>query len=112
LLRWEQNATDRQDQDSNRRPPAAIRRAGLKAGQEIEIKSSAGMITILPKRLTKDDEYTPAQRRAIDAELDEAEKGPFYGPFETADAAIGNMKARLKKRVSRPRSAKKRPRPQ
>jgi hypothetical protein len=91
-------------------PPAAIRRAGLKAGQEIEIKSSRGMIIILPKRLTEGDEYTPAQRRVIDAQLDEAQKGPFYGPFETAEAAIADMKARLKKRVSRPGSAKRRPR--
>ena len=26
------------------------------------------------------DEYTPEQRRMIGARLDEAEKGPFYGP--------------------------------
>ena len=66
------------------------------------------MITILGKPLTKDDEYTPEQRRVIDAELDEAEKGPFHGPFETAEAAIADMKARLKKRVSRARAAPKR----
>jgi hypothetical protein len=92
-------------------PAAALRRAGLKAGQVIEIKTSAGIITILPKHLTRDDEYTPAQRRAVDAQLDEAEKGPFYAPFETAEAAIADMKARLKKRVSRPTNAKKRQRP-
>ena len=28
------------------------------------------------------DEYTPEQRRLINAELDEAEKGPWYGPFK------------------------------
>jgi hypothetical protein len=86
-------------------------KAGLKAGQELEIKSSAGMITILAKPLTNDDEYSPEQRRVIDAELDEAEKGPFRGPFETAEAAVTDMKARLKKRVSRASSAKKRQRP-
>ena len=27
-------------------------------------------------------EYTPEQSRQIDAQLDGAEKGPFYGPFK------------------------------
>jgi hypothetical protein len=30
---------------------------------------------------TADDEYTPEQRRVIDAAIDEAQKGPYYGPF-------------------------------
>jgi hypothetical protein len=30
-----------------------------------------------------DDEYTPEQRRILNAELDEAEKGPYYGPFKS-----------------------------
>lgn len=29
-----------------------------------------------------DDEYTPEQRRIIDAAITEGEKGPFYGPFK------------------------------
>jgi hypothetical protein len=33
------------------------------------------------------DEYTPEQRRIINARLDEAEKGPFHGPFSAKDAA-------------------------
>ena len=31
---------------------------------------------------TADDEYTPEQRRVIDAEIAEGEKGPYYGPFK------------------------------
>jgi hypothetical protein len=58
-----------------------------------------GVITILPKVPVADDEYTPAQRRAIDAELDEAEKGPFHGPFDTADQMIAHLKRRLKSRA-------------
>ncbi len=30
---------------------------------------------------TADDEYTPRQRRRIDAQLKRASKGPFHGPF-------------------------------
>ena len=41
------------------------------------------------------DEYTPEQRRMIDARLDEAEKGPFYGPF-TAKEATAFLKETLK----------------
>jgi len=31
---------------------------------------------------TADGEYTPRQRRIIDASLAEAEKGPYHGPFQ------------------------------
>lgn len=80
-------------------PVAARRKAGFKSGQELEFKASGGVITILPKLPVADDEYTPAQRRAIDAELDEAEKGPFHGPFDSADEMIAHLKRRLKSRA-------------
>jgi antitoxin component of MazEF toxin-antitoxin module len=79
-------------------PPAALRRAGFKSGQELEVKASGGVITILPKLPNADDEYTPAQRMAIDAELAEAVKGPFHGPFDTMDEMIGHLQGQLKKR--------------
>ena len=41
------------------------------------------------------DEYTPEQRRMINARLDEAEKDPFYGPF-TAKEATAFLKETLK----------------
>ena len=46
------------------------------------------IINIIPELPNADNEYTPAQRRAIDARLAEARKGPYYGPFKTADEAI------------------------
>ena len=49
---------------------------------------SGGIINIIPKLPSVGDEYTAAQRRVIDAQLKDAVKGPYYGPFETADAAI------------------------
>jgi AbrB family looped-hinge helix DNA binding protein len=62
----------------NKRPlvvPDAIRRkAGLRTGDKIEFKVSGGVINIVPKLPSAHDEYTPAERRLIDAQLDEAEK--------------------------------------
>jgi bifunctional DNA-binding transcriptional regulator/antitoxin component of YhaV-PrlF toxin-antitoxin module len=54
-------------------PPAVLRQAGLKGGQEIEFKVSGGVISILPKPPAADDEYTPKQRRIIDAGLAKAD---------------------------------------
>jgi bifunctional DNA-binding transcriptional regulator/antitoxin component of YhaV-PrlF toxin-antitoxin module len=80
-------------------PPSVQRRAGIKSGDRLEFKVSAGVITIIPKLPDADDEYTPEQRRIIDAQLDEAEKGPFHGPFNTAAEMIAHMQSQLKKRV-------------
>jgi bifunctional DNA-binding transcriptional regulator/antitoxin component of YhaV-PrlF toxin-antitoxin module len=80
-------------------PPAVQHRAGFKSGDVVEFKVSGGIITILPKLPTA-DEYTPEQRRRIDAQLDQAEKGPFYGPFNTAEEMIAHMKGQLKKRAT------------
>ena len=79
-------------------PPSVRRRAGIKARDRQEFKVSGGIINIIPKLPSADDEYTPAQRRAIDAQLDEAAKGPYYGPFETADTAIKFLRREIRKR--------------
>jgi bifunctional DNA-binding transcriptional regulator/antitoxin component of YhaV-PrlF toxin-antitoxin module len=79
-------------------PPSIQHQAGFKLGDVVEFKVSGGVITILPKLPTA-DEFTPEQRRSIDAQLDEAEKGPFYGPFNTAEEMIAHMKSRLKQRA-------------
>ena len=54
-------------------PPAVRWQAGLRSGQEIEFKVSGGVISILPKPPAADDEYTPKQRRIIDAGLAKAD---------------------------------------
>jgi hypothetical protein len=64
----------------------------------VEFKASGGVVTIR-KLPSADAEYTPAQRRIIDAQLDKAEKGPFYGPFKTVDDMIAHLKAEVKRRV-------------
>ncbi len=73
-------------------PPSVRRQAGLKIGDQLEVKVSGGIITLLPRVPTADDEYTPAQRRIIDARLDEAEKGPYHGPFKSGDELAAYLK--------------------
>lgn len=82
-------------------PQSALRRAGFKRGQELEVKAAGGVITILPKPPTADAEYTPKQRRIIDARLKKAlaevERGHTAGPFNTADEMIASLKHELKR---------------
>lgn len=88
--------------------PTGIRSAmGLADGDLVDVKVSGRRIVITPtlvidrsKFPTADDEYTPEQRRVIDARLAKAEKGPFHGPFNTADEMIAHVKAELKKRAA------------
>jgi hypothetical protein len=88
-------------------PAAALRRAGFTSGQDLEIKASAGVITILPKSLEK-DEYTQAQRRSIDrgiaaSENDYAE-GRSFGPFPTHEGFLASLHAeaaKLRKKKSK-----------
>jgi hypothetical protein len=60
--------------------------------------ASGGVITILPKLPGAGDECSASGRRAIDAELAKAERGPFHGPFNSAD---------LKRRLSKSKSVNK-----
>ena len=86
-------------------PPSVRRQARLRTGDKLEIKVSGGVITLLPKLPTAEDDYTPEQRRTINAQLNEAEKGPTYGPF-TAVEATRFLKAELKarsKKLKKPR---------
>ena len=93
-------------------PTSVRRQAGLSKGDLVKFTLVRGQIVITPKVVidrskfpTADDEYTPAQRRIIDAQLAEADEdikqGRTAGPFDTADAMIAHMKAELKKRAAR-----------
>jgi AbrB family looped-hinge helix DNA binding protein len=85
-------------------PASVQRRARIKAGDRLEFKVSGGVITIIPELPTADDEYTPKQRRIIDARLAKSEAelkaGRSFGPFDTADEMIAHMKGQLKKRAA------------
>jgi len=93
-------------------PPSVRRKAGHKNGQDLEFRVSGGVITILPKLPAADDEYTPAQRRMIDARLAaglaDITAGRTFGPFDGADEMIAHMKAQLKKRGIAPKAKRSR----
>ena len=81
-------------------PPAIQRRAGLASADQVEFRAAGGVITITAKPPAADDEYTPEQRRVIDARLSRAAKSPAYGPFTVAQATRflrAELKARGKK---------------
>ena len=88
-------------------PPSVRRKAGIKAGDRVEFKVSGGLITIVPKLPTADYEYTPEQRRIIDARLAKADEdikhGRVYGPFNTADEAIKFLRKEIKARKAKQR---------
>ncbi len=79
-------------------PRAVRRKAGIKLGQPVKFRVASGIISIIPDLPAADDEYTPAQRRVIDARLAEARKGPYHGPFETADEAIKFLRREIRSR--------------
>jgi AbrB family looped-hinge helix DNA binding protein len=92
-------------------PTRVRRQAGLSEGDLVEFSYRRGEIVMTPKVVANrskfpdaDDEYTPAQRRLIDARLAESEEdfkqGRTYGPFRTADEMIAHMKSALKKHAS------------
>lgn len=92
-------------------PDSLRRRAGIKAGDRLEFKVSGGIINIIPELPSADDEYTPEQRRMIDARLakslEDVKKGRTYGPFHSAREMIGSIESELKKRRGAKRAAKR-----
>jgi bifunctional DNA-binding transcriptional regulator/antitoxin component of YhaV-PrlF toxin-antitoxin module len=85
-------------------PPAVRRLAGVRNGDKLEFKVSGRVITIRPKPRIAKDEYTPAERRAIDRGIAKSEKqyaaGKSYGPFETAEEAIASLDVNLRRRAA------------
>jgi len=73
-------------------PRAMQRRARLAPGDRVEIRATPGVITIVAELPSADDEYTPAQRRYIDARLREAARGPYYGPFKNGAEVAAFLK--------------------
>ena len=88
-------------------PPSVSRRAGIKPGDRLEFKVSGGIINIIPILPSADDEYTPAQRQVIDAQLRQAAKGPYYGPFETADSAIKFLGQEIRRRKDKTKTTRR-----
>ena len=94
-------------QDSRLVVPVSVqRKAGIKVGELLEYRAARGVITIVAKRPLPADEPTPAQRRAIDSRLEKARRGPYVGPFQTAEEMAASIESAIK-RTQRP--AKKLP---
>jgi AbrB family looped-hinge helix DNA binding protein len=97
--------------------PRGVRSAvGLADGDIVEVKAIGKKILITPQlvvdrsKIPTDDEYTPAQRRVIDARLAEADedirKGRVSGPFASHKELVkslrrGSAKVRPKKDSNR-----------
>lgn len=83
-------------------PLRVQRQAGIKVGDRLQFKVSGGIINVIPEPPAPvppvNDEYTPAQRRAIDARLKAARKSPPHGPFDTADQAIDFLRKEIRAR--------------
>ncbi len=80
-------------------PTRLRKQVGISEGDFVEATVRRGKIVLTPKLVidrskfpTADDEYTPEQRRIIDARLAESEedvkKGRLHGPFETHEDMI------------------------
>ena len=90
--------------------PTGVRAAmGLAEGDLVDVKVTGRRIVITPtpevdrsKFRTANDEYTPEQRRIIDARLAKAEKGPFFGPFKNGTEVAAFMKKRQHSAKLRP----------
>ena len=89
--------------------PTRLRsRAGISEGDLVEAAFHRGKIVLTPKVVldrskfpSADDEYTPAQRRAIDRgiaqSLEEIEQGRSYGPFDSHAAFVASLRSESKK---------------
>ncbi len=77
-------------------------------GDLVEVRIRATSIVLTPKVVidrskfpNADDEYTPAQRRMIDARLAEADedikRGRLYGPFDTHEQFLASLHKEAKK---------------
>ncbi|HEV2426538.1 MAG TPA: AbrB/MazE/SpoVT family DNA-binding domain-containing protein [Terriglobia bacterium] len=84
-------------------PRSVRRRAGIKTGDRVEFKVSGGVINIIPELPSAAEEYTPAERRAVDLRLAEARKGPYFGPFSGAEDAITFLRKEIKARKRKER---------
>lgn len=91
--------------------------AGISEGDLVEAAFQRGKIVLTPKLLIDrsrfpiaDEEYTPAQRRIIDARLAKSDEdikhGRTYGPFNTAAEMAASIEANIRKlRAARKRAS-------
>lgn len=93
-------------------PTRVRKQAGLDKGDLVEFSFHRGKIILTPQLLidrstfpNADDEYTPAQRRIIDARLRAAKKTPLHGPFKDGKEIAAYVKPLKARRKSKPTPA-------
>jgi AbrB family looped-hinge helix DNA binding protein len=75
-------------------PAGVCTAVGLADGDLVDVKVSGRRIIVTPtlaidrSKFPTADEYTPEQRRIVNARLAQAEKGPFYGPFRNGSEGL------------------------
>ena len=89
--------------------PTMIRsQLGLADGDLVDVRIRAASIVLTPKVVidrakfpSADDEYSPAQRRIIDARLaaadEDIKRGRLYGPFDTHEQFLASLHKEAKK---------------
>jgi AbrB family looped-hinge helix DNA binding protein len=89
-------------------PTSVRRQAGLSKGDLVKFTFARGQIVITPKLVidrskfpNANGDYTPAQRRAIDARLaksdDDIKQGRVYGPFDSAEEMAASIESNIRK---------------
>ena len=96
--------------------PANVQRlAGIKAGDRLEFRVSGGIVNIVPILPTADKEYTPKQRKVIDAgiteSLKEYDQGLAFGPFSIHEEFIASLNQEASKLRSTTQKQSKNKRP-
>jgi bifunctional DNA-binding transcriptional regulator/antitoxin component of YhaV-PrlF toxin-antitoxin module len=90
-------------------PPRLRAEIGI-AGRGL-LKASARRGSILLTPVVANVEYTPQQRRAIDARLalsgEDIKAGRTYGPFDSVEEMVASIKRELKARADSRRTAGK-----
>ena len=78
-------------------PESVRRRARINDHDEVEFRATPGVITISAKPPLAGDEYTPEQRRSLDAQLAEGlsdvKAGRLHGPFDTHEEMVDFLRA-------------------
>ena len=67
----------------------------------LDVKVERRKITLARRAVSNRDEYTPSQRRVVDARLacalEDVEQGQTFGPFDTVDEMAASIEASIKK---------------
>jgi AbrB family looped-hinge helix DNA binding protein len=88
--------------------PESVRaQIGVEVGDVFEATAEKGRIVLKPKTAVAVDEYTPADRRRIDAQLAksvaEHKQGRSFGPFESHEDMTALLHKQVNKRVAKPK---------